>query len=215
MVTVNSSSTGFNAATTLVAHCWNSDTLMRSTVVRKRPRLRCLFLSLLGTTLLDASSNSSPHGCRVGLTRPVILGLGHIVSTVGHLQPAAVLLTSTLHVEFSVILEDSSLGHILLVVGGLLLVVFSTDLLVLGLGQARWNVRAVREGAGLNLLLSTSAVVVGVGDGCPEIQVGDLLEDGLVQLGGLGCLGCRGEGGGRGHGGGDDKDGGGFHCWVD
>lgn len=73
------------------------------------------------------------------------------------------------------------------------------------LGQTHGDVRPVCELSNFDVLLGTGTVVVGVGDGSPEIQVGDLLEDRLVELSGLAGISvldgeCRG-----GRHGGDNK----------
>ena len=104
--------------------------------------------------------------------------LGHAVAEVGELHPGAVLVRSALRVEFRVVHEHARLGHVLLVVGGLLGVGVGPDLLVLRLGEAGGNVRLPGEGAGLEVLLRAGAVFVRVGDGGPEVEVGELGEEG-------------------------------------
>ena len=58
------------------------------------------------------------------------------MAEVGELHPGAVLVRSALRVEFRVVHEHARLGHVLLVVGGLLGVGVGPDLLVLRLGEA-------------------------------------------------------------------------------
>ena len=156
------------------------------------------------------SSNTSVHGgFSICLTRPVVLGLGHSVSEVGGLQPISALSSSALKVPVCEVDELSSLGNVLGVVGILLLIGVGTDSLILGLGEARWDVRSVGEGSGLNVLLASGTVVVTVLNWSPQIQVRDGLEK-AIELSGLGSLGGRHEGGGGSHGG-SDKKGRGLH----
>jgi len=81
----------------------------------------------------------------------VILDLGHSVTVGDRLLPCLAGIRSSLRVEFSVVLEYSSLLHILGVVGGLLLVITVTDSLVLGLGQTGRNIGVVTELSSLDL----------------------------------------------------------------
>ncbi len=134
------------------------------------------------------------------------------MSKVGKLHPAAVLSSSAGKVEVGVVSENSGLLNVFFVVGGLLGISFGTDLCVLLSGEARWNIRLISEGSGLNVLLSSGTVFVTVGDRGPKIQVRDGLEK-SIELGGDWGLGGGHEGGGRGHGGSDDK-GGGLHGAV-
>lgn len=117
------------------------------------------------------------------VSTPIILGLCHAMSEVGQVHPTSVDLSSTFDVEFGIVFEHARLRYVFLVVGGLLLVRLSSDLLVLSLGQTRRDVGFLREFAGDDLLLTARSVVVGVSDGGPEVKVGDLLEEGLVELG--------------------------------
>ena len=126
------------------------------------------------------------------------------MSKVGKVHPVSILLGSALKVKVSVVNENTSLLNILLVVGILLGGGFSTDLLVLGLGQAGGDVGAIIEGSCLEVLLSACTVVVGIRDGSPKVHVGNGLEE-SIQLGGGGSLGGGGEGRGGGHGGSDDE----------
>ena len=114
---------------------------------------------------------------------PIILGLGHAMSEVGQAHPTSIDLSPAFEVEFGIVIEHARLRYVFLVVGSLLLIRLSSDLLVLGLGQTRRDVGFLREFSGDDLLLTARSVVVGVSDGGPEIKVGDLLEDGLVELG--------------------------------
>ncbi len=142
------------------------------------------------------------------LTTPIELGLGHSVSQIGQLHPVAPHLGTALDIKLGIILKDTGLVDISLVVGSLLLIGLGTDLFVLGLGEAGWDVGSVGESAGLHGLLGTGAVVVRVGDGGPEIHVGNLLEEGFVELGGGGGGGGRDKGRGGGHGGSEEESGG-------
>lgn len=169
-----------------------------------------LFLS--SGLLLDVA-NSSPERGIIFLTRPVVLGLGHPVSSVGGVVPAILKVGSTGKVELGVVEELSGLVHIPLVVGSLLGLFIGTDLFVLCLGQAQWDVRPLCKLTNFDVLFVAGSVFVGVLDGFPEIQVGDLSEDGLVQLGGLGGLGGGDESRGGGHGG-SDEDGGDLHGYF-
>jgi len=75
------------------------------------------------------------------LSRPVELGLGHSVSKIDVLGPCLLGISSTLDVKVGVILEDSGLGNISLVVGGLLALFTLSDVAVLLGVQARWDIR--------------------------------------------------------------------------
>ena len=125
-----------------------------------------LFLSSL---LLDVANSSIKRGSRLIFTRPVILGLGHPVSSVGGIVPAILKVGSTFEVKLSVVQELSGLGHIPLVVGIFLGSRISTDLLLLCVSKAQWNVGSVGELASLEVLLWAGSVLIGVSDGCPEI----------------------------------------------
>lgn len=105
------------------------------------------------------------------------------MSSVGGGVPAILKVGSACQVKLGVVQKFSGLGHILLVVGFFLGNLFSTDLFVLCLCKAEWDVGFVGELASLEVLLRSGSVLVGVSDGRPEIHVGDLFEEGLVQLG--------------------------------
>jgi hypothetical protein len=82
----------------------------------------------------------------------VVLGLGHSVTVGGTLLPGLTGISSSLHVEFSVIFKDSSLLYVLLVVGTLLLVISVTDGLVLSGAQTGRDVRVASNLSRLDLL---------------------------------------------------------------
>ena len=176
----------------------------------ERVSCSCLFLRLLKEI---SGADTSVLRSLVGLAAPVVLGLGHVVPSVGKLHPGAVLVGSSLRVKLGVVLEDSGLLHVSLVVGGLLLVGFGADLLVLRLGEAGRNVGPVGELSGPNILLRAGSVGVLVLLGSKKVHVGDRLEEGLVESGGGLSLGSRGEGRRRGDGG-SNEEGGDLHGWF-
>merc|ERR1719343_486235 len=138
----------------------------------------CLFL------LSEESLDLGGGGGLDLLSRPVVLGLGHSVSKVDVLGPGLLGVGSTLGVPLGVILKDSGLGNVSLVVLGLLLLLFLADVVVLGGGQTRGNVRlSGLDLSELQVLLVTSSVGVLVGLGGEEIHVGDAVEERLVELG--------------------------------
>jgi hypothetical protein len=136
------------------------------------------------------------------------------MSQVGKFHPVSSHVRSALHIKLGIILKYAGLGNISLVVGSLLFVGIGTDLFVLGLGEAAGDVGSVGECSGLDGLLGTGAVVIRVGDGGPEIQVGNLLEERFVKLGrGSGGRGGRDKGRGGGQGG-SEEEGGDLHGCV-
>ncbi len=142
------------------------------------------------------------------LSTPIILGLGHSMSQIGKFHPVASHVRSALDIKLGIILKHAGLGNISLIVGSLLFVGFGTDFFVLGLGEAGGDVGFVGERSGLDGLLGTGAVVIRVGDGGPEIQVGNFLEEGFVELGGgSGGGGGRDKGRDGGHGGSEEEGG--------
>jgi hypothetical protein len=142
------------------------------------------------------------------LATPIILGLRHPMSQVWQLHPTSPHGRTTLCIKLGIIFKHAGLGDIFLIVGCLLLISLSTDFFILGFGEAGGDVGAVGERAGLDSLLRTSAVVVGVGDGGPEVHVGNLFEEGFVELsGGRGGGGGWDKGRGGGHGGSEEEGG--------
>ena len=111
---------------------------MHTTVLLKLAEV-CEESLLLLLLLCDLSSRLLE-----GFTRgsgPVVLGLGHSVSKIDVLGPALLGVGSSFEVEFGVILEDSGLGNILCVVGGLLLHLTLADGIVLLGGQTGRDIR--------------------------------------------------------------------------
>merc|ERR1719343_1126894 len=115
----------------------------------------CLFL------LSEESLDLGGGGGLDLLSRPVVLGLGHSVSKVDVLGPGLLGVGSTLGVPVGVILKDSGLGNVSLVVLGLLLLLLLADVVVLGGGQTRGNVRFSRfDLSELQVLLVSGSVGV-------------------------------------------------------
>ena len=148
-----------------------------STMHKRRRRSKKSGSLFLSSLLLDVANSSPDGGGRLVLTRPVIFGLCHPVSSVGSIVPASRKISSTSQVKLGVIKELSGLGHILLVVSGLFGSFVGADLLVLCLGQSHWNIGPLGKLSNFEVLVLAGAVFIGVLDGFPEIEVGDLLEE--------------------------------------
>jgi hypothetical protein len=80
-----------------------------------------------------------------------VLQLGHSVAEGDALLPGLGCVSSSLQVEISVVLKDTSLLDVSLVVGGLLGILTVADLLVFGLAQTRGNIRVGTDLSGLDL----------------------------------------------------------------
>ena len=80
----------------------------------------------------------------------------------GRLFPGLSGISSSLHVEFSVVFKDTSLLHVLFVVGRLLLVISVADGLVLSGSQTSGNIRVGSNLSRLDLLQQTDENTVGL-----------------------------------------------------
>jgi hypothetical protein len=128
----------------------------RSQLLRKRGRH---VLQLGDTTGIACSRMTTTNNLfrepsfSIGLlSGPVVLGLRHSVSLVDILVPSLAGVSSAFHVELSVVKELSCLGDILLVVLCLLLLVSSTNGLILCLGQSCRDVGVGSKFGSSNLL---------------------------------------------------------------
>ena len=165
----------------------HSDSCVRSWVAKEAS----LFLSSSFNSLLDTSVGVLV--C-VSRARPVELGLGHVVTLGDRLGPCVGGISSTLDVESSVVLEDSSLLDVLGVTFVLLGLLSCTGLLVLFLSQSTWDVGLGTELSDVGTGLSSAGTVVVLGLLRSEkVHVGDSREDRLTYSSGGTASGGRGE----------------------
>merc|ERR1719330_71514 len=151
-------------------------------------------LDLAASRLLGHGLGSALLERLAGSSRPVVLGLCHSVSEVDILGPGLLGVSSTLGVPVGVVLEDSCLGNVSSVVLGLLLFLSLADVIVLGSGQTRRNVRfSLLDLTEFQVLLISCSVGVLVLLRGEEIHIRDSIEEGCLELSSNSSLGNGGE----------------------